>query len=137
MRKGFTLIEMLISLAIFSLLLATVFSLFHADIKLWNKIASKSEKSQVLNFVLARLGHDIRSASQILPASSTGSLFLKAGPDILEYSLAGEKVRRKQNGTSSYLTYDKEISSLSFSYPSSREVAVELDGGNSTYALRN
>ncbi len=137
MRKGFTLIELVISLAIFSLLLVTVFSLFNAEVKIWKKIAAKCERTQIANFVLTRLRHDIRRAGQVLPASNPYLLSLKAGPDSIEYSLAGEKVRRKQNGASAYLTFDKEISSLIFSYPSSREVEIELGGYKATFALRN
>lgn len=136
-KKGFTLVELIISLTILSILFATMYFALGTQIRLWQGIVNAAEKQQIANAVLNRMVNDIRSAREILPASSSQVLSLRIESSLIEYSLFNEKVRRKKNGYSSYLTDKKELQMLSFSYPGFNRVEIDLDGLKASAALRN
>ena len=84
-----------------------------------------------------RLMKDIRAARQILSGSDSHTLSLKVGEDVIQYALINQKVRRKKNIYSSYLTDKQELQALSFSYPEIKRVEVKIDGFETGAALRN
>jgi prepilin-type N-terminal cleavage/methylation domain-containing protein len=136
-RNGFTLVELLISLSIFTLLSGAMYYALGVELNLWKRIVGASEKQQIANFVLTRIVRDTRSASQILPASNHQKLLLKIGPDSIEYTLINQKIRRKKNAYSAYLTDKRDIQILSFSYPASKEVKIKIDKFETRASLRN
>lgn len=136
-KKGFTLVELMVSLSIFSLLLGTIFSVFGNDLNYLMKSISRSEKQQIANMVLLRITSDIKQAREILSSSSCSVLALNMGTENIEYSLTENKVKRKQGGYSMYLTDKGDIQSLSFSYPSKKMAGVKIDAFNVQAHLRN
>jgi len=136
-KKGFTLVELIISLVILSMLFGAAYFALGIQIRLWHKIVSAAEKQQAMNAVLTRIVNDVRAAGEILPSSDSQTLSLKLGGEAVEYALIDQKVRRKKNGTSSYLTDRGELAELSFSYPDIDRVEVELEGLETGAALRN
>ncbi len=136
-RNGFTLVELLISLSIFTLLSGAMYYALGVELNLWKRIVGTSEKQQIANFVLTRVVRDARSASKILPASNNQKLLLKIGPDSIEYTLINQKIRRKKNAYSAYLTDKRDIQILSFSYPASKEVKIKIDEFETRASLRN
>ena len=136
-RKAFTLVELIVSLTIFSLLLGIMFYAFGVELRFWEKIVANSEKQQITNMVITRMSRDVRSAAKILSGSNSNKLLLKIGNDSLEYSLKNNKVRRKKNNYSAYLTVAGDIEQLSFSYPKAKLVEIKIDGYNTKIGLRN
>lgn len=136
-RKGFTLIELLISLTILSMLSGAMYYALGMELNLWKRIVGASEKQQIANFVLTRIIRDVRSASEILPASNHQKLLLKIGSDSIEYTLLNQKIRRKKNAYSAYLTDKRDIQLFSFSYPASKEVKIKIDEFETRASLRN
>ncbi len=136
-KKGFTLVELILSLVILSMLFGTMYFALGTQLRLWQKIVSAAERQQVINAVLTRIVNDIRAAREILPGSDYQALSLKIGEDVVEYALIDQKVRRKKNGSSSYLTEREELPALSFSYPDIKRVKIEVDGLETGAALRN
>ncbi|MFC1568090.1 type II secretion system protein J [Candidatus Margulisiibacteriota bacterium] len=135
--KGFTLVEMIVTLSIFAMLMGSVFHILDIELKLWDRLVSASEKQQVANLVLTRIVRDVRAAKEIGPASSNEELVLTIGADTIEYALVNKKVRRRKNGKTSYLTDADDLEPLSFSYPAYKIVGIKL-GDNTTRAyLRN
>ena len=136
-KKGFTLVELIISLTIFAILLTGIIYSLGIELSTWNRIANAAEKQQIENSVLARITRDIRSATQILPSSDPDRLSLKIGSDTIEYSFANAKVKRKKNNYSSYLTVEGDIQALAFSYPAGNLVEVRLDDTKTQIYMRN
>lgn len=136
-RKGFTLVELLISLTILTMLFGSMFYAFSVELDLWKRIVSASEKLHIANLVLARIVRDTRSASEILPASTHQQLVLKIGSDSIEYRVLNQKIRRKKNNYSAYLTDKGDLQTLSFSYPGTQEAEITLDGFKTRIFLRN
>jgi hypothetical protein len=114
-----------------------MFYALSVELDLWKRIVSASEKLHIANLVLTRIIRDTRSASEILPASDPQQLLLKIGSDSIEYRLLNQKVRRKKNNYSAYLTDQGEVQALSFSYPSTQEAEITLDGFKTRISLRN
>ena len=136
-RRGFTLVEMIISMTISAMLIGGMLFAFGAGFRLWKKIVSAGEKQQIANMVLTRIIRDARSADKISASSGAGVLSLKTGTESIEYSLADNKVRRKKDSYSSYLTDAGEVAELSFSYPSGKQVEIKVENFKAKVSLRN
>lgn len=136
-RKGFTLVELILVLSIFTLLMGCILSVLGVELDFWGKIVAASEKQQISNIVMSRIISDIRAANEILPGSDQNKLLLKSSSNIIEYSLKNSKVRRKKNNYSAYLTDKGDLQTLSFQYPASKMVAVMVENLSSEAYLRN
>ena len=135
-KKGFTLVELLVSISIMSLIIFISLAFTLNSIKLSRKIIKKAEKNQVIVLVAERIWQDVSSADSILPFSSTKELFVKTASDEVAYSLVGGKVRRRLNGQTAYLTSEKEIGRLNFEYLGSNLVGVSLEGKGFVCAIK-
>lgn len=136
-RKAFTLVELLVAMSILTVLLGAMFYVFSGQIKFWRRTAAQAERYQVINSVLTRLALDVRAANEILPGSDQALLRLKAGTDIIEYSLSTAKVKRKLNSYSAYLTVEDEIAFLSFAYPDKNRAIIVTELISTEVGVRN
>ena len=136
-KKGFTLVELLLALTIFTIFLGAAFYVLRFELKTWHNIAQNYKKQQIQSFVLSKLLGDIRLANKVLSGSTPDKLILSVEKDNIEYSLSNYKIKRKKNNYSSYLTTANQINHLSFSYPKSSVVEVELDQIPCKVFLRN
>ncbi|MDD5593144.1 MAG: type II secretion system protein [Candidatus Margulisbacteria bacterium] len=123
--RGFTLVELVIALTLMAALAGSVFYSFGTGLRAWRKIAGSAQKLQIENITAERLGREIRSGS-ILSGSTSQEIFIKVGPDVVSYRLVENKIRRKKNGGSAYLTSDGEIARLSFDYPAAGLAEVSI-----------
>lgn len=62
MRKGFTLLELLIGLAIFSLVATGIYSALSMGIRSWRRVEESTERTQELRAVMERISQDLRNA---------------------------------------------------------------------------
>ncbi|MFH1387100.1 MAG: type II secretion system protein [bacterium] len=126
-RKGFTLVELMISLSLMGILISGIFFSFAAAYRTWKKVANKSSNLQVENIICERLARDIRSADEILTSSTSQEIQIKISSYIYAYSLVNNKVRRKKGASVSYLTSEDELKKLAFSYPAPGQAEITTD----------
>ncbi|MBN3033038.1 MAG: type II secretion system protein [Candidatus Saganbacteria bacterium] len=136
MRRGFTLIELVIALTLLMFLAGVMFPAFARSFRNWRKLAARSGDLQTRLIVAERLCREIRSAT-LLAASGSDEVFLRLGGETISYKLVGNKVRRKKGASSAYLTTDNEVRRLAFAYLSDGRVAVALDDLAFSAAGRN
>jgi prepilin-type N-terminal cleavage/methylation domain-containing protein len=136
-NSGFTLVELMIAATILVMLLGGIYYALTVEFDFWDRLVTASENLQVKNMVMGHVLFDVRNADQILPSSTGNVLFLKIGPDLIEYSMKDHKVKRKKNKYTAYLTERNEIGSLSFSYPAEKIVRVKIDDLISRVYARN
>ena len=78
-RNGFTLVELMVSLSIFSLLAVSVYSVFAGGVGTWRRAQAFSATYQTARLVLDRMGRELGRAVRI-----SGSEFL-GGPTRLSF----------------------------------------------------
>lgn len=96
--SGFTLIEVLVSVFIFSIVVTAVGGIFIQSLKLQRRAFSVQQTQENINFILESMAREIR-VSKICPltgqcsSSSTLSIDHPVNKRV-EYSLAGEQIHR-------------------------------------------
>jgi prepilin-type N-terminal cleavage/methylation domain-containing protein len=137
MKKGFTLVELLVSLFLFTFFLSIFFLGLGAGLRSFDKVVKKAGNKQVENLVREKMVQEIRSAEEILTNSSTFEIKLKVGSEIISYGWKEGKIWRKKNNYLAYLTDVGETSSLTFAYLGKNMVAINLGGISTLVSLRN
>lgn len=102
--KGFTMIEMLLCMGIFSILLIVLLQIFTAILSVHAQSQTTSAIDQEGNYLLSRMSYDIHQASHVPgstlgTASSTIDITDDAGLN-MTYSLDGKNINLKNNTTS-------------------------------------
>ena len=129
MRRGFTLVELLIALTLLAMLLGGSLCALGGGLRNWRKIGGRAATLQIENIVAERLCGDVRG-SAIMTGSTSTELFLRLGPDTVSYKLEAGKVRRQKGGSSASWTSEGEIKALTFAYPAANQVLIGLDGNS-------
>ncbi len=75
-RRGFTLIEILVAMAILVIVIASTLAIFRASTASWRKGEMRAQRYQQARFILERMSREIAS---ILPASLAGPYCLGTG----------------------------------------------------------
>ena len=136
MKKGFTLVELLVSITILSLFLSSFFYLLSAEVRASKHLTQASVQAQATSHLFKRIGSDIRAANKILSTSNPSRLCLQVENDIIEYYLSGGELKRRKNNSSSPLSNQGEIESLSFSF-GDKLIEIKIDQRSLMVALRN
>jgi prepilin-type N-terminal cleavage/methylation domain-containing protein len=136
MKRGFTLVEVLIALGLAGILLLAGSYALGTFIRTYRTTIKKAEKIQIRQMVLTRLIREIRSAEKLEP-STREKLSLRLGGALVGYSYKDGKVRRESGASASYLTEPDEVRELYFEYPAPKLVLIYLDGQKSGGYLRN
>lgn len=123
-QKGFTLVELLIALALTAVLMFALFSFVFSAIKTVNLISTQDKRDQAIRFVESRIFSDFAQSSGWLTGSTSSKLVLSTAT----YDFNSGKVRRQSGNDSYYLTTEGELNSLRFFYPSQKLVGIELAG---------
>lgn len=124
MKRGFTLVEVLIAAALSAVLLSSMFISAFSLIRSW-KIADRAmDALDSGRYSLFKIISDTRNSRGIRTSSSGSNLVLDFGPDTVSYDMKDDKVRRRTNGASAYLTEAGRVSFLNFSYPSPKLVVI-------------
>lgn len=118
-KKGFTLVEMLLFLAIFTGLLVMLTSIFTASLDVQKESEATSAVQQDGSYIVSRLTYDITRATSITTPASLGSqtntLVLVIGGITTTYALTNSNVTLTNNvGTDQLNSYDTTISNLTF-----------------------
>jgi len=118
-EHGFTLIEMLVTVAVFTVLMTIVGSIFIQTLNLQRIAFNLQTIEENSRFSLEAMAREIRfgeltSPSTACPGSNTLSLTHPVNGDIV-YSLVGGRVVRNVNGIDAILTsVDVDVTNLSF-----------------------
>lgn len=134
-RTGFTLVEIIIVIALLSLLLTAGTQLFSAYFRVYKAAALKAALLQVKQSVIREIARDCRGAKSIA-ATKDSAVFYYNGHSVA-YDLKNSKIRRIEGKSSAYLTDDNEISALSFSLANPRLLKIRVDGLETEAARRN
>lgn len=126
MKKGFTLIEVLISMTLAVMVLGSAFWAIGSSLRTWKSGAANLEALQGGRIVLERIMDEVRNAKRIDPSSTSQKLGLNYEDYDISYELKNGKVRRGKGGGASYLTTEGIVNSLNFLYPSSELVEIEI-----------
>jgi hypothetical protein len=137
MRRGFTLVEQIVSLFLFTLFLSLFFWGVGGGLRSFGKIVEGVNRSQVESLVRERIISEVRSADEILASSSTSEVSLRVGSEVISYGLRKGKVWRKKNSHLAYLTNEGEINSLTFGYLGERTILINLGGISTVVSIRN
>lgn len=119
-RQGFTLVEMVIALALTAVLVSGIFYAFGQGMRRWARIVRESELLQIENIVGERIIRDLR-----------------AGLKGVSYDLTNGKVRMKKDGVAAYLTNAGEINHLTIAFPEHDLAKLELNDFGAFISIRN
>lgn len=136
-RQGFTLVELIVALTLSVLVLTAGTFMLSNYLRTFKKLSAAVEKNQVKQFALNKLTSDIQFAESINKNSGPALLVLTLKDDILRYDFFSQKVRRRTNKSTAYLSGPGEISSLSFTYPRPGLVLITLDNAQTGAYCRN
>ncbi len=136
-NSGFTIVELLLAVAIMAMLLASVAIAMQAALASYRENEKIAEVMQVSRAVLNRMTSDIRSAEAIDIGSQRVNIIPPANPESIteiEYELVGGALVHRQtiNGsevTQTFVSSDENLQIQEFSI--TRETA--LDGEGLTY----
>lgn len=118
-RKGFTLIEILVFMALFSVILIVLTDLFSSTLQVRTESEATAAVQADASYIMARLMHDIAQASAVTVPSSLGgsgaSLQITLNGINYSYALSGGNLTLTNNtGTNVLNGTDTTVSSLSF-----------------------
>ena len=121
------MIEIIVALTLSALVLMTGTFMLSNYLRTFKKLSVAIERNQIKQFVLNKVTSDIIFAEGINKSSGPDLLILYLKGDTLRYDYFNQKVRRRTNKSTAYLTEPGEIGSLSFSYPKPGLVMIFLD----------
>lgn len=117
--KGFTLIELMIYIAIFSVLIVVLSELFSAILNVKKESEANTAVQQDVSYLMTRFMYDISRASSVTVPSTLGETgsSLQIVIDGINYSYAlsgGQLTLTNNNGTDSLSSSETTVSNLSF-----------------------
>jgi len=99
LSKGFTIVELLLYMALFSVLITIVSNIFMDTMQLQLQSQSTSVVTQNMDYIFARFGYDIYKASGITTPASAG----QSGP-VLTINISGQSYTYSLSGSNLILT---------------------------------
>jgi len=133
--KGFTLIETIVAISLFSIILIASGSFLSGFVRSFKLTANKSNSIQNKQLVSRNIVRDARFASKIQITNKTIELIKK--DFTISYTYKNNKVLRKENNYSAYITNDYEIKTLDFSLVNPRLLKVSMDNLTTEVFCRN
>ena len=120
------LVEFILSITLSVMVLGTsVFTgaVFNAQ---WKSISQEIESSQTARLVMQRMLQEVRQANRINSLSSQNLLSFYNQTNNISYDFWKNKIRRKENLWTSYLTDDGVVRGISFSVLSPKTVRISI-----------
>ncbi len=132
MRKGFTLIEVIVALSLSAAVLLAGTFVFSSAYRTYKFESKKSEHMQIEQAVLVRIEKDCRSALKIDLTESRLTI-----NSTKYYELKDKKVHMQDGSYSSYLTDVDEIKNLKFRQLKPNLMEISIDSSTTEVATRN
>lgn len=130
--KGFTLVELIVSISVLSVVLVCVLSFFFAGIGLFERTANDIKSIEASVFVADKMTDDILQCRGISSQSDNEKLYLLQKDESIIYQHKNDKVHRQEGSSISYLTVENEVKGLKFDYPPGG-VAVNITTTSGNY----
>lgn len=101
MRKAFTLLEMLVSLAIFSTVMLAVTAVFIASLRIHRRSSGSEIIVDTVRFALEFMERELRTGRRFADENGDGSVlkFCNDRGQIARYRVAGSRFERKASGS--------------------------------------
>ncbi len=115
--SGFSLVEMIIYLALLTVLLIAVINSLSYMMKNYRELKAAKSIAISANEVLSRFSYEVKKANNLSGSfgTSSGTLTLTTGTSTTVFSLNASRIKITVNGISDYLTStDTSVSSLYF-----------------------
>lgn len=117
-KAGFTIVELLLYMGLMAILLVVMGGIFFSVLDLQLESQGSSDVQQDGEFILARIGYDVRRASSVTVPASAGqtgnSLVLVIGGTSYTYAVSGTDLGLSVGGVTQFLTsYGSNISNFS------------------------
>lgn len=142
-EKGLTLVELLVALAIISLVLATLYSFYSAGLNSWNRAVSRVEAAQSARIALDRMIRELRYADQVWLTENEGEIRFTAPHDpyrTLRFRLVGNELVYDSYPTGSPYYFNTkialELQTIRFTAGPENLVLIEITAGDPAAPLR-
>lgn len=136
-KRGFTLIELMLSLSLMVILISgVIFSLGQSG-KNWKKLVRGCEKMQAESIVLARICQEVRNSKGIDINSKADELILQIGDEKVKYLWRENKIGKKAGNNLSYLTDTNETDKIIFTYLDGKRVKISIGEYSLCASARN
>lgn len=123
MKKGFTLVELIVAVSLSIIVLASLFSFLLALLK-WRDLSSgKLRDLDILMSAIQTMSREIKSSKGISPLSSKDRIILIFDAYTISFDLNAGKIRRIKGGSTGYLTPDSSVNSLLFTHLGPKQAA--------------
>ncbi|MDD4170487.1 MAG: prepilin-type N-terminal cleavage/methylation domain-containing protein [Desulfotomaculaceae bacterium] len=125
-ERGFTLIELILSILLLNILLLVVWELFGQTVSLWKQGEHKVDMHDSLRISLDRMSRELRYTQGITASSNSTNLYFKndGGTAVRYYCSSYVLYRRVQNNVPQPLASD--IESVGFTYYDSAGIVVDV-----------
>ncbi|MGB9868281.1 MAG: PilW family protein [Bacillota bacterium] len=111
---GFTLVEVVIALSIFSLVFGAAMTLYQQTVTSWHKENARTDVQENLRLGLESMSRDLRSAVGFFQAGSSSVKFALGDGNIVQYYLEGSRLVRQVGGVPTPIA--NLVVTLTFSY---------------------
>lgn len=95
-QKGFSLVEILVTLGIFGIIMAIVTNIILINLKVARRVMARSYAREETSFMLDILKKDIRNADNVCDTGSGGSLIVTLVDDTYQWSQNGQRIKRQE-----------------------------------------
>jgi prepilin-type N-terminal cleavage/methylation domain-containing protein len=118
-QSGFTLVELLLVMALFAMLLTVMTDMFASIMNVRTEAEASSSVSEDGKYILSRLGYDVKRSSSVTTPASLGAsgstLSIVIGGVTYGYALAGGNLQLTDNvGTDNLNSSETTVSALTF-----------------------
>jgi len=131
---GVTLVEMMIAMAMLTIVIGGFYYLLNSGVEAWLSAASLAEESQSARISLATMTRDIRYASGFKAIADHSITLISPSQGDIKYELDNNQIIRTMNPNSPAKRYERElannIQSLSFEYYDQIETKLAATSGN-------
>ncbi|OGC06570.1 hypothetical protein A2230_04615 [candidate division WOR-1 bacterium RIFOXYA2_FULL_36_21] len=134
-KRGFTLLETIIAISLFSILLMAGTTILSSHIRSFRLVSEKTSSIQTIQIVAREITKDCRLSSNISVAYNTAVLAQKGST--ISYDIKDKKVRRRKDSYTAYLTDEGEIKILEFKLLAPKLLAFSVDGVTTEVFCRN
>jgi len=98
-QKGVTLMELIVSLALFSIVVIVVLSLFSMGISSQRKVLALQKVQENARFILEFMAKEIRMGV-VSTATSSSLTIIRPGGEVIDYAFTGQNIQRTSDTSS-------------------------------------
>jgi prepilin-type N-terminal cleavage/methylation domain-containing protein len=124
MMKGFTLIEVLVVMVVFSVMVIAIYDTLSAGNSVFNVSSGLLDLTQEARTAMSRLIKEVRGASSLTVNSASNITFSTPSVSNVLYYLSGTSLVRSDSGGTQVLA--SHVSNLTFSNPGGQNTVLQV-----------